>query len=510
MAETDQSLVSLMSLEDELTCSICLNTFDCPVTIPCGHNFCQDCLLDAWTEDSYSCPQCRTVFDSKPELKKNTVLSTVVETFRLKSETCLLTEDNDEEKDNVVLCDTCMEAEASQTCLTCMASFCEEHLRPHRENPKFTVHQLIDPVGDLSEHICPEHHKMMEFFCSQHERSICSICLQQVHKGCSFMSPEEQRNLKESNLRDKLGLLDGKIDKTDTVIFQMTTMQSKLKETATQRKSAMSAVYQQMHELLVQEEREALLGLDHELETGQTKLRDLMKRLAENSESMKKAREDINSLLSQSQSPAFLQSSLDLPRAVKFDPYTPRIHLDSKKVIATQAFTAGLKEYLTELLKQPVEARLLKLKPDGKAACDSGSAELGPSDPPPPTYQPVQPHFQPVHVPVFIAPQGSWKPPQHTHAQNFYKGHPFTGGQKTHKKSDTGHHPTHNKKSDSGHQPSHHKKSETSHQPFHKQDKKTPGASGGDKPSGKGSDSAKKGNPKSHPQSGKSGGNYKK
>ncbi|KAM3623506.1 uncharacterized protein V6R79_012035 [Siganus canaliculatus] len=473
MAETDQSLVSLMSLEDELTCSICLNTFDCPVTIPCGHNFCQDCLLDAWTEDSYSCPQCRTVFDSKPELKKNTVLSTVVETFRLKSETCLLTEDNDEEKDNVVLCDTCMEAEASQTCLTCMASFCEEHLRPHRENPKFTVHQLIDPVGDLSEHICPEHHKMMEFFCSQHERSICSICLQQVHKGCSFMSPEEQRNLKESNLRDKLGLLDGKIDKTDTVIFQMTTMQSKLKETATQRKSAMSAVYQQMHELLVQEEREALLGLDHELETGQTKLRDLMKRLAENSESMKKAREDINSLLSQSQSPAFLQSSLDLPRAVKFDPYTPRIHLDSKKVIATQAFTAGLKEYLTELLKQPVEARLLKLKP-GDLFVNVTFSVLGPSDPPPPTYQPVQPHFQPVHVPVFIAPQGSWKPPQHTHAQNFYKGHPFTGGQKT------------------------------------QQDKKTPGASGGDKPSGKGSDSAKKGNPKSHPQSGKSGGNYKK
>uniref|UniRef100_A0A3P9DTB6 RING-type domain-containing protein n=1 Tax=Maylandia zebra TaxID=106582 RepID=A0A3P9DTB6_9CICH len=62
-----------MSLEDELTCSICLSTFDCPVTIPCGHNFCQDCLLASW-EDSYSCPQCRTVFDTKPELKKNTGL----------------------------------------------------------------------------------------------------------------------------------------------------------------------------------------------------------------------------------------------------------------------------------------------------------------------------------------------------------------------------------------------------------------------------------------------------
>uniref|UniRef100_A0A3Q1EL16 RING-type domain-containing protein n=1 Tax=Acanthochromis polyacanthus TaxID=80966 RepID=A0A3Q1EL16_9TELE len=81
MAAIEDPPFSLLSLEDELTCSICLSPFDCPVTIPCGHNFCQDCLLTTWT-DSYSCPQCRTLFATRPELKKNTVLSTVVETFR--------------------------------------------------------------------------------------------------------------------------------------------------------------------------------------------------------------------------------------------------------------------------------------------------------------------------------------------------------------------------------------------------------------------------------------------
>ncbi|MEQ2268221.1 hypothetical protein XENORESO_017516 [Xenotaenia resolanae] len=197
MADVEESEFSLMSLEDELTCSICLSTFDCPVTIPCGHNFCQDCLLSSWT-DSYSCPQCRTLFEIRPELKKNTVLSTVVETFRVrssKSEGGLFEEE--EKTKNVVRCDTCMEADAAQTCLTCMASFCEEHLRPHRENPIFRPHQLTDPVGDLSEHICTDHHKLMEHFCTDHGRLICSVCLQQVHKGCSFMSPEEQRHLKE-------------------------------------------------------------------------------------------------------------------------------------------------------------------------------------------------------------------------------------------------------------------------------------------------------------------------
>lgn len=34
--------------------------------------------------------------------------------------------------------------------------------------------------------------------------------------------------------------------------------------------------------------------------------------------------------------------------------------MDSKKVTTTQAFAAALKEHLTEILKQPVEARLLR------------------------------------------------------------------------------------------------------------------------------------------------------
>lgn len=62
-----------------------------------------------------------------------------------------------------------------------------------------------------------------------------------------------------------------------------------------------------MRDMLAQEEREAQHEVDNELETGQMKLRDLMKRLTENTENMIKAREDINSLLSQSQTLAFLQ-----------------------------------------------------------------------------------------------------------------------------------------------------------------------------------------------------------
>ncbi|XP_078121939.1 E3 ubiquitin/ISG15 ligase TRIM25-like isoform X1 [Sander vitreus] len=451
------SQFSLMSLEDELTCSICLSPFDCPVTIPCGHNFCQDCLLATW-KDSYSCPQCRTHFATKPELKKNTVLSTVVETFNLrtnKSEASLkeTSEESDEAaKQNSIRCDACMEAEASQTCLTCMASFCEEHLRPHRENPVFRLHQLIEPVGDLSERICPDHHKLMELFCSQHGRPICSLCLQQVHKGCSFISPEEQRNLKESDLRNKLSLLDAKITKNENVLSLMGDMQDKLKDSATNRKAALTAEYQQMRDMLAREERDALIAVDRELESGQTKLKGLAKKFTDNVDTLSKAREDIHRLLSQSQTLAFLQASFNLPLAVTFEPYTPRINLDSKKVTAAQAFSAALKEHLTDLLKQPVDARLLKLKPEesgivapdekadlGSAPASSGITGSQPkSEEPKPQKQkrgprshspgrpPIQPLFHPVPGPGFVGPHGNFYRSQHPHGP--FRGSQFMAG----------------------------------------------------------------------------------
>ncbi|XP_047221432.1 E3 ubiquitin/ISG15 ligase TRIM25 isoform X7 [Girardinichthys multiradiatus] len=363
MAEAEETEFSLMSLEDELTCSICLSTFDCPVTIPCGHNFCQDCLLATW-KGSYSCPQCRTLFATKPELKKNTVLSTVVETFRVKaskSEGGAASKPEKKKKKDVVRCDTCMEADATHTCLTCMASFCEEHLRPHRENPIFRLHQLTLPVGDLMERICTDHHKLMELFCIPHQRPICTLCLQQVHKGCSFMSPEEQRSKKESDLRDQLVFLDGKLSKNEAVLSQMRTTQNKLKESAIHRKRSVSAGYQQMRDMLTKEEAEALRVIDKEVETGETKIRGLIIKFSENVDNISKAKEEIHCLLGQSQTLAFLQTSFNLPQAVSYEPYTPRINLDSKKVVQSEAFTLTLKNYLMELFKHPVEARIPKL-----------------------------------------------------------------------------------------------------------------------------------------------------
>ena len=42
-------------------CSICLNEITIKATMPCGHSFCSDCILD-WMKKKMNCPNCRMKF----------------------------------------------------------------------------------------------------------------------------------------------------------------------------------------------------------------------------------------------------------------------------------------------------------------------------------------------------------------------------------------------------------------------------------------------------------------
>ncbi|XP_042153732.1 uncharacterized protein LOC112215080 [Oncorhynchus tshawytscha] len=69
--------------EEQVHCSICLDVFTNPVSIPCGHNFCRCCILDYWkTTALFQCPMCKKTFFKRPDISINTVLREIAEQFK--------------------------------------------------------------------------------------------------------------------------------------------------------------------------------------------------------------------------------------------------------------------------------------------------------------------------------------------------------------------------------------------------------------------------------------------
>ncbi|XP_054870377.1 E3 ubiquitin/ISG15 ligase TRIM25 isoform X2 [Amphiprion ocellaris] len=140
----------MASLDEEMTCSVCRDSFSHAHPLPCGHSFCPACIREAWSgqeegKGRFTCPQCQ-------------------------------------EERGEVLCDCCPpEAEepalAVKTCLRCEVSLCAQHLQPHLERPAFSTHLLVDPLGDISQRRCPTHAEIFRYYCADERAYICGDCL---------------------------------------------------------------------------------------------------------------------------------------------------------------------------------------------------------------------------------------------------------------------------------------------------------------------------------------------
>ncbi|XP_041694326.2 E3 ubiquitin-protein ligase TRIM39-like [Coregonus clupeaformis] len=190
---------SLLS-EEQFQCSICLDVFTDPVSIPCGHNFCKACIKRYWdSTDLCQCPLCMKIFHRRPEPDVNRTLRGVAEYFkglRVRDR-----EDSSAEPGEVV-CDVCTgrKRQALKSCLICLTSYCDIHLEPHQIAPALKRHQLIDPVKNLEDRICKKHNKLLELFCRIDQTSVCQFCSETDHKAHNTVSLEEECDQRKAQL----------------------------------------------------------------------------------------------------------------------------------------------------------------------------------------------------------------------------------------------------------------------------------------------------------------------
>ncbi|XP_034412723.1 E3 ubiquitin-protein ligase TRIM39-like [Cyclopterus lumpus] len=198
-------------VEEQFKCCICLDIFTDPTSIPCGHNFCLDCIEGFWdTKIECECPLCKETFSPRPQLRINLGYAEIIDLFKgSPGENVSLPGSRKNsivqhlEADGVP-CDICCgdKSPSVQSCLTCMASYCELHLAPHRRDPALQRHQLTDPTAFIVRHHCRKHKKPLTMFCVSEQKPVCVKCTEREHKHHNIVPIEKEKKRVKTSLRD--------------------------------------------------------------------------------------------------------------------------------------------------------------------------------------------------------------------------------------------------------------------------------------------------------------------
>ncbi|KAM9343928.1 E3 ubiquitin-protein ligase TRIM21-like [Pholidichthys leucotaenia] len=183
--------------KEQLLCPICLDWFNQPVSTPCGHNFCRDCIETYWQSTNVAqCPTCKHKLYTKPNLKVNTFISEVAFQFRELTERKCDDEavDKSTGQKGEVSCDICVgkQVTALKSCLDCVASFCGTHLEPHQVLGTLKTHRLIKPMMSTQDRVCEKHGELMDQLCNTDRMCVCQVCVKNEHRAHHTVRIEDE------------------------------------------------------------------------------------------------------------------------------------------------------------------------------------------------------------------------------------------------------------------------------------------------------------------------------
>nr|XP_020478686.1 E3 ubiquitin-protein ligase TRIM39-like isoform X2 [Monopterus albus] len=293
--------------EQELTCSICLDLFSEPVSTPCGHNFCQACIGGYWASSAVcSCPLCKRQFDERPQLCVNKVFALIADKYKLAhygpgglptlvrngppapvgamstvtntGGTNPFLAASDEE---VVWCDICtgVKQPAVSSCLTCTASYCTEHVRPHQTTPFYSKHPLMDPVEALRGRTCSIHRRLLEVFCRTCQRCICAICVLEEHRMHKTVSVQTERVSKQKEVARTEQEILNRIKAKDIHVTDLKRKLDGVKNYADRERGEVEHLLDEVSGLLDRIRSDVVGGIQNQLDAVMSKGEGLVSRL---------------------------------------------------------------------------------------------------------------------------------------------------------------------------------------------------------------------------------------
>ncbi|XP_063322629.1 E3 ubiquitin/ISG15 ligase TRIM25-like [Pelmatolapia mariae] len=285
MMSADMSAASCLLSEDQFLCSICLDDFTDPVSTPCGHNFCKNCISKHWDiSDRCQCPVCKKVFETRPELHINTFISDVVSQFRHETQQKSTSSSSSEQqaaKPGEVPCDICTgtKLKALKSCLVCLASYCQTHLEPHLTASCLKRHQLIDPEENLESRMCMKHDKPLELFCKTDQTCVCMLCSVIDYKTHEFAPLREECEGKKAELGKTEAKIQQMIQKRRLKIQEIKESVKMSKDAADREKAEGVQVFTTLKKTLRRRQNELIKEIEEKQETTEKQAEGFIKDL---------------------------------------------------------------------------------------------------------------------------------------------------------------------------------------------------------------------------------------
>uniref|UniRef100_A0A1A8A795 TRIM39-RPP21 readthrough n=1 Tax=Nothobranchius furzeri TaxID=105023 RepID=A0A1A8A795_NOTFU len=200
----------------DLTCSICLDLFKQPVSLPCDHTFCQGCIEGYWTGPrgpgqggTGACPQCRKMYPGQC-YRPNRIVANIVESY-------------------------CHGLGEGGSCLVDAGG----------------AERVTAPVPS-----CSRHREELKLYCEEDQELVCLVCgVSQEHRNHTMVCVQEAEQKYRGFLNSSMDSLKAELNTALECDREAEDEVKKLKEHTADLKQRIEAQFSDLHQFLYQEEK---------------------------------------------------------------------------------------------------------------------------------------------------------------------------------------------------------------------------------------------------------------
>ncbi|XP_073704827.1 tripartite motif-containing protein 16-like protein [Garra rufa] len=347
--------------EDQFSCPICLDLLKGPVTIPCGHSYCMNCITDCWNKEDqwrvYSCPECRQTFSPRPALNMNVMFAEMVEKLKKKkvqmkveAQSFSYAEPGDVE------CDVCTgrKRKAVKACLMCLESYCQTHIECHKESHSSKRHKLTD-AGRIHKMICSKHDRLQEIFCRTDQLCICLMCMMDEHKNHDTVSVEAEWTEKQNQVGELQEKCQRRIQERQKKLQELKEAIKTHKSSAQAAVKESERIFTELIRSIKRSRTEVIQMIRNQEQAEVSRAEGLLKQLEREIDDLRRRGAELEQLLHIDVQIHFLQSFQSLSKPLE-STVVPRITVSSVLPYDdVRKSVSHLKEILEEFCKEKVE-----------------------------------------------------------------------------------------------------------------------------------------------------------